>query len=175
MPVENFSVHRNSNKRIGICTGKMGYFFYNFIRYKIFLLATYQTVLLHCTIYCRTLVWLGSLPPWTVSRVKDIPLLSPLTSLLEQSARSFVTFPSCAWIRWRLLYSQSSTSARIGLRLFRGVLFRTFPANHFGTPGETKSKFCWLPFHIVQVILLTRTRISVIFNRSFLKQICSKV
>jgi hypothetical protein len=47
MPVSMTDVKSN-NKRIEIYTGKMGYFFHNFIRYKIFLSATYEMVLLYC-------------------------------------------------------------------------------------------------------------------------------
>jgi hypothetical protein len=48
------------NEKIEFSTGKMGYFFFNFMRYEIFLLATYQTVLLHCMIYQNT-CWGGVL------------------------------------------------------------------------------------------------------------------
>jgi hypothetical protein len=47
---------KNNNKRIEFSTGNVVYFFYNFIRYKIFLSATYQVVLLHSVIYSETLV-----------------------------------------------------------------------------------------------------------------------
>jgi hypothetical protein len=53
-------MHKNNNKRIEFSTGKMGYFFHNFIRYETFILATYETVLLHCMMYGETLVGLGS-------------------------------------------------------------------------------------------------------------------
>jgi hypothetical protein len=46
---------KNNNKRIEFSTGNVEYFFYNFIRYKIFPSATYQMVLLHSMIYRKTL------------------------------------------------------------------------------------------------------------------------
>jgi hypothetical protein len=49
---------KNYNKIIGFSPGKMGYFFYNLIRYKLFILAAYRTVL-HCKMYGKQLLGWG--------------------------------------------------------------------------------------------------------------------
>jgi hypothetical protein len=41
------SMHKNNSRRLEFSTGKMEYFFCNFIRYKIFLLAAHRMLLLH--------------------------------------------------------------------------------------------------------------------------------
>jgi hypothetical protein len=58
--VADCSMHKNYTKKLEFSIGTMGYFFCNFIRYKIFLLATYQMVLLHSMIYGKTLVGVES-------------------------------------------------------------------------------------------------------------------
>jgi hypothetical protein len=46
VPVADCSVRKDYNTRTEISAGTMGYFFYNFIMYKIFILATDQKILL---------------------------------------------------------------------------------------------------------------------------------
>jgi hypothetical protein len=149
----------NNNKRIYFSTGKLGYFFCNFIRYKIFLLATYQTILLHCMIYGKTLVVVESWLPWTHVTIKHFssasfqrklhnPLL-PSRHVTELGAVCHSVFYIC----WTL------SSAVLG-HFFSNVSYQSF--NHFLTKLQVRQswKSCWLQVQVAQAFLLTYLLVS---------------
>jgi hypothetical protein len=115
-------------------------FFYNFITCKIFLNAER---------YFFTLWYMAKhLLGWSpchlgqVSQQNDVSLLPPFTIVQKQTAQSFFTFPSCAWIRCSIPFSQSSTSVNLVYLSFESFCFKRFltivQSHSYKTPGEKK-------------------------------------
>jgi hypothetical protein len=145
-------------------------YFYSCIRYKLFVSYIPNGTSSLYDVRQNT-CWGGVLASLDTCQNKTIFLLPSFTSLLKQTAQSFVTFPSCARIRLSLAFRLSSATGQLGLPLFRVILFRTFPVNPSATSlGETKLE-----------VLLTAgscfsgycTYISVTFSSHFL-QSCTK-
>jgi hypothetical protein len=96
----------------------------------------------HCMIYGKTLVGVESWLPWTGVTINQHSLLLPFSSLLEQSAQSIFTFPSCAWIRCSLPFRRSLHLLNLVSLSFGSFCFKHFlpilQSLSYGTPGETK-------------------------------------
>jgi hypothetical protein len=153
----------------------MGYFFCNIMRYKMFLLATYQMVLLHIIIYqntcwggvltsfdmcCNIMTFLFCLPSFFCWSKVHSPIL-PCHHLPELGAICHSDGP---------LYLLN-----LVLPSFRSYCFKHFlpvlQSLSYRTPGETK----------LEVLLTANpyctgffTYICVIFSSYFLRQSCTK-
>jgi hypothetical protein len=68
--VAECSLRKKWRKKLELPTTKTGWLFCNFIRYKIFLLATCLTVLLHCMTQSKTLVESVPWRPWACVIIK---------------------------------------------------------------------------------------------------------
>jgi hypothetical protein len=143
-------------KELKCPTTMMGYLCYNFSWYKIFLLATYPVVLLHCMICGKMLVgwspgFLGHLAiKWSFSPAS-------FHFSITTHSKSFGTFAWCACIRWLGAVCHSD-----GLLQLLNLVFHSFTIfcfKHFLPILQSHSygilieiwNVCWLLVHVVQV------------------------
>jgi hypothetical protein len=154
----------------------MVYFFSNFIRYRIFLLATFQTVLLHRTIYVKTLVGVEFWLPWTC--VMIIHFLFCFFSLFCWSilcnpllASHHVPELGTVYHLDSLLYLFNLVFLSFRVLYFFKHFLPIFQSLPYGNPGEKKL-----------VLLLTAgscctgsfAYMCVSFGNNFIKQSCTK-
>jgi hypothetical protein len=103
-------------------TGKIVNVFYNLIIYKIFLLATFQTVFLHYMIYGRNTYYGGVLASLDKCHNKTTFPFCLISLSVGANCKSFVNFSSGAWIRGSLPLRRLSTSVQLGPPSF-GLFF----------------------------------------------------
>jgi hypothetical protein len=67
MSVADYSMNKSNLVENNIFLEKWNFLLYNFMKYKIFILATYQTVLFTVLllVYGKMLIWVESSPTWT--------------------------------------------------------------------------------------------------------------
>jgi hypothetical protein len=150
-------------------------YFYSVIRYKLFLLASFQTALLHCMIYSKTLVGVESWLPWTRATIKRY--LFRHLSLLCWSKLHNPLLPSCQVPELGavchsdgLLHLFNSVFLSFGSFCFKSFLPNLQPLS-YGTSCETK----------LEVLLIAGScctgycaYISVSFSSHVFKQSCTK-